>query len=101
MRAEIDGKTVAEATKDELARIEGNWYFPRSAIREGVLTESPTPYTCPWKGEAQYFDVAVDGQVVSDGAWSYPDLRPGAVERVGKDFAGFVAFGSPVRVVED
>lgn len=100
MRAEIDGTIVAEATKDELARIEGNWYFPRSAIREGVLAESPTPYTCPWKGAAQYFDVVVDGQVVADGAWSYPDLYPSAVERVGKDFAGFVAFDRQIRVTD-
>ena len=99
MRAEIDGEAVAEATKEELARIEGNWYFPPAAIRDGALSESPTPYTCPWKGTAQYFDVTVGDRVVADGAWSYPTPHASAIDRVGTDFSGFVAFGAGIRVV--
>ena len=41
---------------------------------------------------------SLDGAELTDGAWSYPDLRPGAVERVGKDFAGYVAFDRKVVV---
>jgi uncharacterized protein (DUF427 family) len=98
MRATIDGTVIAEATEDELVRIEGNWYFPPSAVAPGALTESPTPYHCPWKGDCQYFDVVTPGGTTADGAWSYPVLKPSAVERVGRDFAGYVAFSPGVTV---
>ena len=57
MRATVDGTVIAEAPESELVRIEGNWYFPPSAVTPGALRESATPYTCPWKGAAQYWDV--------------------------------------------
>ena len=98
MRATVDGTVIAEATEDELVEIEGNWYFPPSALTPGALTESTTPYTCPWKGAAQYWDVVTPGGTTADGARSYPDLKPSAVERVGRDFAGYVAFSPGVTV---
>jgi uncharacterized protein (DUF427 family) len=98
MKAELDGSVLAEADEADLISIEGNWYFPPSSVTPGVLTESPTPYTCPWKGACQYFTVTVNGQSYPDRAWSYPTLNPGAVERVGKDFAGYVAFWKEVQV---
>lgn len=32
MKATWNGATIAEADKDDLIRIEGNWYFPPSAL---------------------------------------------------------------------
>lgn len=98
MRATIDGTVVAEAAESDLVRIEGNWYFPPAAVTEGALRESPTAYTCPWKGAAQYWHVVTPGGTTTDGAWSYPRLFPSAVERVGTDFAGYVAFSPGVTV---
>jgi uncharacterized protein (DUF427 family) len=98
MRATVDGTVIAEAPESELVRIEGNWYFPPSAITPGTLSESPTAYFCPWKGDAQYWDVVTPQGTAADGAWSYPDLKPSAVERVGADFAGYVAFSPGVTV---
>ncbi len=95
--AVLNGTVLAEASDDEIVMIEGNVYFPPSAIKEGVLTESTTPYTCPWKGEAQYFTV-LDGQPYPDRAWSYPTPYPSAIERVGRDFSGYVAFWKEVRI---
>lgn len=92
MKAVLDGTVLAEAPEEQLARIEGNRYFPPSALTAALFTESPTAYTCSWKGAAQYWNAVIDGETVADIAWSYPDLLPGAVERVGKDFAGYVAF---------
>jgi uncharacterized protein (DUF427 family) len=98
MRATIDGTVIATAPESDLIKIEGNWYFPPSTVTEGVLSESPTPYTCPWKGACQYFDVVTPSGTRKDGAWSYPVLYPSAVERVGRDFAGYVAFSPGVTV---
>ncbi len=72
MKAVLDGVVIAEADRDDLASIEGNWYFPPQAVREGALQKSPTAYTCPWKGAAQYWNVSLDGAELKDGAWSYP-----------------------------
>ena len=60
----LDGVTIAEADKDDLVRIEGNWYWPPVAVTEDALAESPTPYTCPWKGECQYFTVTASNTAV-------------------------------------
>ena len=98
MRATVNETVIAEAPQDELVRIEGNWYFPPSSINPGALAESATAYTCPWKGAAQYWDVVTPAGTTRDGAWSYPALLPTAVERVGTDFAGYVAFSPGVRV---
>jgi len=100
MKAMLGDTVIAEAPKDELIQIEGNWYFPPASVDRGLLVESPTPYTCPWKGECQYFSVKSDDGVLQDRAWSYPDPYPTAFDRVGKDFSGYVAFWKEVQVVE-
>ncbi len=100
MKAHVNGTVIAEAPESELIKIEGNWYFPPSSIVDGFLSQSPTPYTCPWKGECQYFTVTVDGQALQDRAWSYPTPYPSGIERVGKDFSNYVAFWKEVTVSE-
>ena len=100
MKAHVNGTVIAEAPESELIKIEGNWYFPPSSIVDGFLSQSPTPYTCPWKGECQYFTVTVDGQALPDRAWSYPTPYASGIERVGKDFSNYVAFWKEVSVSE-
>ncbi len=100
MRATVNGTVVAEAPESELVRIEGNWYFPPQSVNSELLEKSPTPYTCPWKGECQYFSVKSGDSLLQDRAWSYPEPLPTAFDRVGKDFSGYVAFWKEVRVAE-
>ena len=100
MKAVVDGTVVAEAPEQDLIRIEGNWYFPPASVVRDLLEESPTPYTCPWKGRCQYYSVVVDGTRLPDRAWSYPALIDGATARVGRDFTDYVAFWKEVEVVD-
>lgn len=100
MKAVVNGKIVAEAPKEDLIYIEQNWYFPPSSVKQEYLQKSDTPYTCPWKGECQYFDVVVDGEVHSDNAFSYPQPKPSAIEIVKKDFSNYVAFWRDVEISE-
>jgi uncharacterized protein (DUF427 family) len=100
MKAMLDGAVIADAPQDDLISIEGNWYFPPSAVKEGVLVDSPTPYTCVWKGECRYYSVRVGGHDLLNRAWSYPEPYPSAFDKVGRDFSGYVAFWKEVKVVD-
>ena len=100
MKAVLNDTVIAEAPQEDLIRIEGNWYFPPASVKSDYLVESATPYTCPWKGECQYFSVKSDDGLLQDRAWSYPTPYPSSFDRVGKDYSNYVAFWKDVRVVD-
>lgn len=101
MKALFNDKAIAEAPKDELIYTEGNWYFPPQGVAPDALRENDTEYHCPWKGDSQYYDVG-DGETwAKDGAWSYPEPFPSAIQKIGKDFSGYVAFAPGVAEVTD
>lgn len=100
MKVIWNNEVIAEANQDELIRIEGNWYFPPKSLNWEFFTESEHRTICPWKGEASYYDITVNGEVNKDAAWYYPEPREGSVERVKKDFANYVAFWHGVEVTE-
>lgn len=98
MKAHLNGTVIAEADEKDLIRIEGNWYFPPAGVNSELLQPSPTPYTCVWKGECQYFSVLSEDGLLPDRAWTYNSPYLTAIERVGKDFTGYVAFWKEVQV---
>lgn len=100
MKAVWNGTVIAEAPKADLIAIEGNWYFPPSSVMPGRLIESSTPYTCAWKGAAQYYTVTDGTSSLQDRAWSYPKPVPSSFERVGKDYSGYIAFWKEVQVID-
>ena len=100
MKAVWNGHTIAEAPKKDVIYIEQNWYFPPNSVKEEYLHKSDTPYTCPWKGMCQYFNVGKDDTVSHDSAWSYPDPKASAIKIVKKDFSNYVAFWRDVVVSE-
>ena len=86
-----NGTTIASS--DDTVVVEGNHYFPRDAVAEGVLVDSSRTSVCPWKGTASYFSVQVDERVEQDAAWSYPEPKQAAAE-----IAGRIAFWKGVEV---
>jgi uncharacterized protein (DUF427 family) len=96
MKALWNNQVIAES--DDTIFIEGNHYFPTSSVNKKYLAESTTHSTCPWKGEASYFNVAVEDQVNQDAGWYYPNPKPTAIEIVKKDFSGYVAFWRGVDI---
>jgi len=98
MKATINGTVLAEAPESDLILIEGNWYFPPRAVKSDLLRESDTPYHCSWKGDCQYFDVVDGDQIYLDRAWSYREPMPSSLDRVGKDYADYIAFWKEVQV---
>jgi uncharacterized protein (DUF427 family) len=100
MKATWNDTVIAEAPKEALIRIEGNWYFPPSSLNKQFFTKSTHRTTCMWKGEANYYDVDVDGKVNEFGAWYYHEPKDGAIDRVRSDFTDFVAFWNGITVSE-
>jgi uncharacterized protein (DUF427 family) len=98
MKAIWNDTTIAEANPDEVIRIEGNIYFPPDSIKREFFKDSYHHTTCPWKGDASYYDVVVDDKRNEFGAWYYPEPKDGAIERVGKDFTDYVAFWNGITV---
>jgi uncharacterized protein (DUF427 family) len=91
MKATWNNVPIAES--DETIVIEGNHYFPPDAIAKDYFQPSDTHTICPWKGEASYYNVVVDGQVNKDAAWYYPQPKDAAAE-----IKDYVAFWRGVRV---
>jgi uncharacterized protein (DUF427 family) len=52
------------------------YYLPKLDVAMERLRVSATRSRCPYKGEAVYWDVEVDGEVLRDFVWSYPAPIP-------------------------
>ena len=93
MRAVWNGAVIAES--DDTVVVEGNHYFPLDSVDESVLRFSETHTRCPWKGDASYYSLVVDGQLNADAAWFYPTPSEAAAVIRGR-----VAFWKGVTVSE-
>lgn len=76
MKAIWKDKVIAES--DDTVVVEGNHYFPADALNREYVLESNHRSTCPWKGEARYYSLLVDGDLNPDAVWYYPNPRDGA-----------------------
>lgn len=83
------------AKSDETVVVDGDHYFPPETLKQDHLEESHTRTICPWKGQATYYNVIVNGTINRDAAWSYSTPKP-AAEKI----RGYVAFWRGVQVVD-
>lgn len=86
-------KDVVLADSDDVHLVEGNVYFPPSAVNREHIRPSDTTTTCPWKGQASYYDLEVAGERFPDAAWYYADPSDAA-----SHIKDYVAFGIGVLV---
>ncbi|HEX4508476.1 MAG TPA: DUF427 domain-containing protein [Burkholderiaceae bacterium] len=91
MKATWHGTVLAES--DDIVLVEGNAYFPESSLVREHLTFSNHRTSCPWKGQAYYYSVMVDGELNADAAWYYPEPSEAA-----HNIKGRVAFWKGVKV---
>ncbi len=91
MKATWNGQTIAES--NDTIVIENNHYFPASSIKKDFFKSSNKHTSCPWKGEASYYSLDVDGKENTDAAWYYPNPKDAA-----KEIKGYVAFWKGVSV---
>ncbi|MBO6516984.1 MAG: DUF427 domain-containing protein [Bacteroidia bacterium] len=85
MKAIWNGEVIAES--NDTIEVEGNQYFPPQSIKKDYFLTSNTQTTCPWKGKASYYNLAVDGETNTDAAWYYPS--PSTAAQHIKDYVAF------------
>jgi uncharacterized protein (DUF427 family) len=100
MKATWNNTVVAEADREKLIYIEGNWYFPPDSLKKEYFEPTDKHTVCYWKGQASYYQVNVDGNVNEDGAWYYAEPTKLSKKIVKKDFTNYVAFWHGVTVSE-
>lgn len=86
------GQVIADS-KNAVTVREANYrpvvYIPRRDVELSVLTASALVTHCPYKGDAEHYDLTAQGKIVQDAAWSYrnPCSKLSAI-------ADFIAFYS-------
>jgi len=93
MKAIYNDQVLAES--EDTIVIENNHYFPAESINKAYFKDSSKHTTCPWKGEASYYSIEVDGKTNPDAAWFYPEPKDAA-----KEIKNYVAFWKGVEVVK-
>jgi len=93
MKAIWNKQIIAES--NETIEVERNKYFPLASVKKEFLEESSTKTTCPWKGEAHYYTLKVEGQENKDAAWYYPNTKP-----LANNIRNYVAFWKGVEISE-
>lgn len=79
IRGEFAGEIIVDtvrATMVHETRLLPQWYLPLADVRPGVLIESDSRTHCPYKGDARYWHLSLNGRTVHDAAWSYPEPLP-------------------------
>jgi len=92
MRAIWKATVIAES--DDTVIVERNHYFPIDSVGAEYLKPSDTQSWCPWKGQASYYHVRVDGELNPDAAWYYAEPKTKAAQ-----IKGHIAFWKGVEVL--
>ncbi len=92
-RAIYNGVVIAETARTE--RVEGNHYFPPESVKMEYFKPTDLHTSCPWKGEASYYSIEVNGKTQPNAAWYYP-IPKNAASNI-KDHVAFY----PVVTIEE
>jgi uncharacterized protein (DUF427 family) len=93
MKAIWNDEVIAES--DDTIVVERNHYFPADSVNKQFFQPSATHSICPWKGEASYYSLDVNGQQNTDAAWYYPEPKDAAA-----NIKNYIAFWKGVKVTD-
>jgi uncharacterized protein (DUF427 family) len=93
MKAIWNNQVIAES--NDTIVIEGNHYFPEDSVKKEYLEKSTNQTHCPWKGEASYYSLNVEGSVNKDAVWYYPNPS-----ELAKNIKNRLAFWKGVEVIK-
>jgi uncharacterized protein (DUF427 family) len=81
IRAEFAGVTVVDSRHAKLLHEHGILpvlYFPAEEVRTDLFRPSDKQTHCPWKGDASYWSIDVNGPTAEDAVWEYKSPLPEA-----------------------
>jgi len=76
VRVSAGDETLAESERPMILSETGlpnRLYLPREDVRESALVASSKAAHCPYKGDASYWSVSVNGETFEDAAFTYPE----------------------------
>jgi uncharacterized protein (DUF427 family) len=83
IRVRFAGRSIADTTRALTMREAGYkpvHYIPRADADMSTLKPSDHHTHCPYKGDAGYFTIAVDGRTSDNAVWSYERPYPAVGE---------------------
>lgn len=86
----VGGEKVAVSDRPVLLDETGlptRYYLPREDVRTDLLRPTTFQTTCPFKGQASYWSLALGDEVLDGVVWSYETPIPGA-----EGIAGLMCF---------
>ncbi len=86
----LDGELLAEsdhAMQLDETGLPPRYYLPEADVRTELLRQTSFHTTCPFKGEASYWSVDLNGETHDGLVWGYPTPKPNAT-----DIAGLMSF---------
>ena len=92
MKAIWNNTVIADS--DDTVMVEGNHYFPEASVNRQFISFSNHKTSCPWKGQASYYSLMVQGDMNPDAAWYYPEPKEAAAH-----IKGYVAFWKGVQLL--
>lgn len=95
MRVSFAGRLIVDTLRALTLREAGYapvQYIPRDDVEMNLLTRTAHASHCPYKGDASYFTISVNGRGATNAVWSYERPFPAMAE-----IAGYLAF-YPSRV---
>lgn len=100
VRVTFAGKVIADTTR-ALSLKEAGYrpinYIPRADADMSTLKPTDHASYCPYKGDASYFTITIDGRSVDNAVWTYEQPYPAVAEI--KDHLAF--YGTKVDKIEE
>jgi uncharacterized protein (DUF427 family) len=59
-------------------------YFPRADVAMAFLQKTDKVTHCPYKGDATYYTISRDRQIIENAVWSYENPLPGVSQIAGR-----------------
>ena len=94
MRAAFERQVIADTDDAVIVREAGYppvFYFPMDDVEMGFLGKTDHATCCPYKGDASYWSISIDGQLAENAVWAYEDPYPAVAALRGR-----VAFDAKV-----
>lgn len=93
MKAYYKNQLIAESS--DAIEIEKDYYFPVESVNMDLLKKNNEKAACEHEGDACYYDIVINGDVLKDEASSF--ARPLEASEQLKDY---IVFGGNISIVE-